>query len=371
VDPVSGHLLAAVGNTYDIGSSASRGRTNWFNVEDLSAALALRDPASINSGRGTLFAHPSDWKVTNQFNFSITNPVAGQQLMIVSKSISGGLNTIVLTNDYPVVKALVANTGVSTNIVMDWANTNYYVATPSNNFTVVWTNAPSAGSPAQRMTLEVQNTNSTLAAFPTNGLNNGSLIVLSAPSTNIFQCYFDGQNFWIESGQILTTGTGDTNVFNNFPVLHGATNEGNFVLLPSSGSVNVLKSAASSSSVTNIIGLVHKTYASVVELDFNAAAKFSITNRVTAATSLILTNGSDGQDLSAFMVGEASGGTARVITIQPQLGHLVANEDAFGVGLATSFSFTLTNGNAAEISASIRRLNGTNIMGVVTRQFQF
>jgi hypothetical protein len=84
-----------------------------------------------------------------------------------------------------------------------------------------------------------------------------------------------------------------------------------------------------------------------------------------------MTNGSRGQEMSVAILGEASGGTSRTITIVPQLGHLVANLDTFGSALATSFSFTLTNGNAGEISSSIRRLNGTNVMGIVTRQFAF
>jgi hypothetical protein len=123
--------------------------------------------------------------------------------------------------------------------------------------------------------------------------------------------------------------------------------------------------------VTNIVGLTHKAVASVVELNFNAGQRFSLTNRASAAMTLVETNGSDGQEMSVVMIGEASGGTSRVITIIPQLGHLVANLDAFGSVLATSFSFTLTNGNGAEISSSIRRLNGTNVMGIVTRQFAF
>lgn len=123
--------------------------------------------------------------------------------------------------------------------------------------------------------------------------------------------------------------------------------------------------------LTNILGVSHKTSASVIELNANVSANFNITNRVTAATTLVFTNTTDGQTISAFVLGEASGGSARVITLVPHLGNLVASEDAFGVALALSGSFTLTNGNAAEVSWAVRKLNGTNIAAMITRQFAF
>jgi hypothetical protein len=109
----------------------------------------------------------------------------------------------------------------------------------------------------------------------------------------------------------------------------------------------------------------------VTVLDANHGNQFSITSRVAAATSVILTNTAEGQDIEFTILGEASGGSSRVITVIPQLGQLVANLDTFGTALATSFSFTLTNGNAAEVSTRIRKLNGTNIASVVSRQFSF
>jgi len=86
-------------DVYDIGTSALRVRTNWLRFGDFSSGLVLRDPASVNSGRGTIFAHPSDWKVTNQFNFSVTNAQAGNALVVNSASISGGLASIIVTNE--------------------------------------------------------------------------------------------------------------------------------------------------------------------------------------------------------------------------------------------------------------------------------
>jgi hypothetical protein len=316
------------------GPNASDGKVNWRQIVSVPAGFA----DGIDDGGGS------------------TNVLAI------------GIGTADITN---VVRRYVVRYNNDTNIVVDWKKTNYVVAWPSNNFTVSWVNQPDAGTPAQSVFLEIVNTNSTQAFFPTNGLNNSPVILLSAPSTNIFIFNFDGTNFWTDSGQILTSGVGDTNVFNINPVLHGATNIGNLYHVASSGSHTVTKPSAGSVAVTNFVGLIHKSSAATIELDFNAASKFSITNRITAATSLITTNGSDGQEMNVFMLGEASGGTSRSITVQPHLGHLIADEDNFATALATSFSFTLTNGNGAELSFAIRRLNGTNIMGVVTRQFKF
>lgn len=123
--------------------------------------------------------------------------------------------------------------------------------------------------------------------------------------------------------------------------------------------------------VTNILGVVEKAVASVIELNANDANEFVISNRVTAATTLVVTNTAPGQEISITIVGEASGGTSRVITVIPQLGHLVADLDTFGTALATSTSFTLTNGNAAEINAKINKVRGTNIFTKVSRQYAF
>jgi hypothetical protein len=116
---------------------------------------------------------------------------------------------------------------------------------------------------------------------------------------------------------------------------------------------------------------VHKSSTSPIELDANAAAWFSVTNRITAATTVVFTNTSDGQEISVILLGEISGGTSRIVTLVPQLGHLVADLDTFGAPLATSSSFTLTNGNAVEINWRVARLNGTNIAGKVSRQYAF
>jgi len=124
-------------------------------------------------------------------------------------------------------------------------------------------------------------------------------------------------------------------------------------------------------SVTNIVGLLHKAAASVIEIDANSAHSVSVTSRVSAATSIVMTNTADGQELNVTVLGEASGGTSRVVTVIPHTGQLAANLDDYSVALAANVSFTLTNGNAVEISDKVDRINGTNVHKIVTRQFKF
>lgn len=150
----------------------------------------------------------------------------------------------------------------------------------------------------------------------------------------------------------------------------------NPIILLSTNANNIyLQSSQSNSTIfTNYFGKINKASASVVVIEGsgpNAAGTFVITNRITAATTLVFTNTFSGSDLYVRMIGEASGGSSRTITLIPNLGHLVANLDTFGTALATSSSFTLTNGNAVDISWKVDRMNGTNVAGVVTRQYSF
>jgi hypothetical protein len=139
---------------------------------------------------------------------------------------------------------------------------------------------------------------------------------------------------------------------------------GTFNLTISGGITNTLAR-------TNVIGFTHLTAAAVLVLSPLAANDWSVTNRIAAATSLVFTNTSDGDELYVSMLGETSGGTSRVVTLVPQLGHLVANLDTYGTVLATSGSFTLTNGNAADISWKVSKMNGTNVAKFITRQYSF
>lgn len=146
-----------------------------------------------------------------------------------------------------------------------------------------------------------------------------------------------------------------------------------FVILPATNQTQqaVVQAAHQMSvNVTNVWGLLHKSSASVIEHNANQFHRLTVTNRLTAATSLILTNTSDGQLLSGVIPGEVSGGTSRTLAFIPNTGQLVACLDDFGTALATSYTITVTNGNAVAYSDEILRVNGTNIHHIVTRQFK-
>lgn len=124
-------------------------------------------------------------------------------------------------------------------------------------------------------------------------------------------------------------------------------------------------------SVTNFVGAIHTVAAATMFFNAAQAGEWLVTNRIGAVTSCIITNSAAGKSLTGTLIGEVSGGSSRVVTLIPDLGHLVSNLDDYSGVLATSFSFTLTNGNAVEWSDEVRKLNGTNIHKIVTRQFKF
>jgi hypothetical protein len=152
-------------------------------------------------------------------------------------------------------------------------------------------------------------------------------------------------------------GVGSITVTNHAEFRNGNTN---FVYLKAAPTNNVM--------VTNLLGTVHVAASAVIVFDANQAHDWNVTNRISAATTIVITNTADGQTINWRMLGEASGGSSRVVTIIPHLGQLIADEDDFSVALATSTSLTLTNGNGLEGSWSVRRQNGTNTAGKVTRQ---
>lgn len=120
--------------------------------------------------------------------------------------------------------------------------------------------------------------------------------------------------------------------------------------------------------VTNIVGLVERSSATLMEFDYNTAQDFSVTNPITAATTCILTNGAAGQEMEGLIQGEAAGGTSRVVTFIPQLGGLICSFNDFGTAVAVSYSETLTNGNLMEWNSKVRRVNGTNYYFFISRQ---
>lgn len=103
-------------NTTTFGSATARWKEGWFG-DHVTISNALRtgylsisntpglqlgyiELRSTNGNSYTKFSRLDDnWKPTNYFKFSVTNPVAGQIFKFSSVSYSGGEATIVLTND--------------------------------------------------------------------------------------------------------------------------------------------------------------------------------------------------------------------------------------------------------------------------------
>jgi hypothetical protein len=118
---------------------------------------------------------------------------------------------------------------------------------------------------------------------------------------------------------------------------------------------------------------VNAAYASVVEIDQNLgqAVVHNITNRVTGNLSLVLTNPVSSRQLRINVIGEASGGTDRTVTLIPNTGSFVLNMGTFAQSKTNSFVFTLTNKNFAEITVETARLNGTNLWKTSVNQASF
>lgn len=159
------------------------------------------------------------------------------------------------------------------------------------------------------------------------------------------------------------------NVTGEFPIVK-ATN--GIFHVPTNGNL-VVSRAASSNAVpsTNLVGEVNLASASILEINAEVSHVWNVTNRLTGNLTLVETNSAAGQELVIRVIGEASGGTDRTVTFIPHLGHLAASLDDYAVALATSLTFTLTNGQAVKIHDRKTRLNGTNVSEVLSRQFKF
>jgi hypothetical protein len=166
----------------------------------------------------------------------------------------------------------------------------------------------------------------------------------------------------------VQNGTANNLVSTNTSV--AATNGNNVVFKPANS--NAIP-------VTNIWGQIESGSAATLFLDCNLAQNLIVTNRITAATTIVATNISPGQQISIIAIGEASGGTSRTLTIATGAGGAAMTQldlDTFGVTPATSTSLTLTNGNAVEINLYAYRTHPaaaapTNMVNKVSRQYKF
>lgn len=181
----------------------------------------------------------------------------------------------------------------------------------------------------------------------------------------------DAYNLGASAKRIATVYSASNNVSSGIstPLLNIAgTSPGLFGLASTNGVNTYIKAGASNSVlVTNIVGLVHRSAASVMALDWNLCQDLSVTNRIAAATTIVNTNTADGQTSCISIIGEAASGTDRVVTIIPMLGDLIVDGNNFATAPALSYSFTLTNGYMAEIWQRTRRLLGTNTMDIALR----
>lgn len=198
------------------------------------------------------------------------------------------IGTMILTNG-TIYKPL--DLGSTTNVVLSW-NTNYYVVSPSNSPTISWTDIP-ASTDGRKIYLKLINTNFSSAFFPTNGLNGGSVILLSSPSTNEYTLNKDTNGFWIASGQMLTTGRLDTNVFNVEPVLHSPTLTGTNTVNGNIGWVEQYPTGTGGA-LTNFTLLVNQAASFVINGFTNVSfrALYGGVAGLTYTFSIEITNGS-------------------------------------------------------------------------------
>lgn len=117
---------------------------------------------------------------------------------------------------------------------------------------------------------------------------------------------------------------------------------------------------------------VNTAYASVVEIDqaVGQAVVWNITNRVTGNLSLILTNPVSSRHLKINVIGEATSGTDRTVTLIPHTGSFVVNRENT-TARTNSYQFTLQDGYAANIELDTTRLSGTNLWLVTVNEYAY
>jgi hypothetical protein len=311
--------------------------------------------------------------VTRTFGESLGSGSTNTPVMAVA--------TLIQTN-----ATLKGQTNITSNTaVLDMYGPDEVSYAPSGTFTLTLSNVV-FGANTRVITKHIRVLTAQSGTFPATAASQpdwgrDGAPVFTSSVTNEFWITKTESNLVARSGQAYISGSGGVLLESNAPVMITATLRGttsadvvtatNLVLMSTNGSHHYSKAVGSNAvNVTNIVGQVELTAAAVLILNANVSHRYSI-SRVTQPTTLVFTNTAFGQEISVTILGEASGGAARVITLVPQLGHLVSDLDTYGTALALTTSFTLTNGNAAEISWAIDRLNGTNIAKKVSQQFTF
>lgn len=123
-----------------------------------------------------------------------------------------------------------------------------------------------------------------------------------------------------------------------------------------------------SRSSTNIPGVFEAAAASVLELNTRQQHRLTVTNRMAASTTLVVTNSVPGEEYSVVLIGAVAGGTDYTCTYVPHTGQLARNLDGTNNAPATSISISVPAGSSVEINSATRFGVGTNWHDVVTRK---
>lgn len=117
--------------------------------------------------------------------------------------------------------------------------------------------------------------------------------------------------------------------------------------------------------VTNIVGVLEKSAASVVEFPLNRINELMVTNPISAAITMIGTNGGSGQK---FRFKVRADGTDRLFSYIPNTGQLVVSMNTTNTGMTNIFTETIMAGFDLEGDGAIDKIQGTNTHYLVTRQ---
>lgn len=281
---------------------------------------------------------------------------------------------------------LAANVGSNYRCTNCTGSSAWYLKTNGNGTTTGWwlVQAGSAGNSASGQVLQNQGGN----VFGTNSLTyNTALSQLflnqgTEPAIRIVDGVSRSNAVGAASINLYTNGVNTVSITSEGSGSSGGGSvlSRRYYLNPTNNN-NVQLTVANSNAipVTNIFGLVERGSATPAYIVCSLVNNVVITNRVTAATAITFLDTSVGQEYSVIVPGEIAGGTSRVITLTAGgVGgtNLIANMDVFGTALAFTMTFTLTNGNAAEINGRVSRVHisgaaPTNVVSFVSRQYAF
>lgn len=123
---------------------------------------------------------------------------------------------------------------------------------------------------------------------------------------------------------------------------------------------------------TNWLGTVNVAAASVIEAAFNLFGEINQTNRMTAAQTITLTNGTEGyRRMRGVIPGEAAGGASRNAVFVAHTGQLIIDLDDSTAVPAVSKTVAIPAGNVLEWDVELKPFGFTNFLFFVSRQAKF